>query len=181
IAATVGLLRHVPGSLVPLEDQGYLFGAVVLPDGATLSRTGKVGAAMQKLLTEHPAVEHVFLINGFDLIGGGNKTSSATLFITLKPWDDRTAPADDIVKFVGAKGAGMTEGLVFAFNPVPIRGLGTAGGMEMYVQARADTDARKLAGAVQQFLGDLRKQSDLTAVNTFFRATEPQIFVTVDR
>jgi hydrophobe/amphiphile efflux-1 (HAE1) family protein len=181
IVATVVLVRHVPGSLVPLEDQGYLFGAVVLPDGATLSRTGKVGSVMQKALTEHPAVEHVFMINGFDLIGGGNKTSSATLFITLKPWDERSATADDIVKFVGAKGAGMTEGLVFSFNPVPIRGLGTAGGMEMYLQNRADGDAKKLAGVVQQFIGDLRKQPDLTAVNTFFRATVPQIFVEVDR
>jgi len=181
IAATAGLLRTVPGSLVPLEDQGYLFGAVVLPDGATLSRTGKVGSAMQKALTEHPAVEHVFMINGFDLIGGGNKTSSATLFITLKPWDERSAAADDIVKFVGARGAGVTEGLVFAFNPVPIRGLGTAGGMEMFLQTRADADPRKLAGVVQQFLGDLRKQPDLTATNTFFRASVPQIFVEVDR
>ena len=181
IAAVAGLLRYVPGSLVPLEDQGYLFGAIVLPDGATLSRTGKVGATMQKLLTGHPAVEHVFMINGFDLIGGGNKTSSATLFITLKPWEDRTASADDVVKFVGAKGAAMTEGLVFAFNPVPIRGLGTAGGMEMYVQTRVDADAKKLFDVVQQFLGDLRKQPDLTAVNTFFRASVPQIFVEVDR
>ena len=181
IVATVALVRHVPGSLVPLEDQGYLFGAVVLPDGATLARTGRVGSAMQTLLTEHPAVEHVFMINGFDLIGGGNKTSSATLFITLKPWDERSATADDVVKFVGAKGAGMTEGLVFAFNPVPIRGLGTAGGMEMYLQNRADADAKKLAAVVQQFIGELRKQPDLTAVNTFFRASVPQIFVEVDR
>ena len=181
IVAVVGLLRQVPGSLVPLEDQGYLFGAVVLPDGATLARTGRVGSAMQKALTEHPAVEHVFMINGFDLIGGGNKTSSATLFITLKPWEERSATADDIVKFVGAKGAGVSEGLVFAFNPVPIRGLGTAGGMEMYLQNRADADARKLGGVVQQFLGELRKQADLTGVNTFFRATVPQIFVEVDR
>jgi len=136
---------------------------------------------MQKALTEHPAVEHVFMINGFDLIGGGNKTSSATLFITLKPWDERTTSADDVVKFVGAKGAGVSEGLVFAFNPVPIRGLGTAGGMEMFVQTRVDADAKKLAGSVQQFIGDLRKQPDLTAVNTFFRASVPQIFVEVDR
>src|SRR6266571_2579585 len=181
IACTAGLLRLVPGSLVPPEDQGYLFGAVVLPDGATLSRTGKVGAAMQKVLTEHPAVEHVFMINGFDLIGGGNKTSSATLFITLKPWDERRASAEDIVKFVGARGAAMSEGLVFAFNPVPIRGLGTAGGMEMFLQSRADADPKKLAAVVQQFLGDLRKRPDLTAVNSFFRASVPQLFVEVDR
>src|SRR6266513_1913040 len=181
IACTAGLLRLVPGSLVPPADQGYLFGAVVLPDGATLSRTGKVGAAMQKILTEHPAVEHVFMINGFDLIGGGNKTSSATLFITLKPWDERRASAEDIVRFVGARGSSVSEGLVFAFNPVPIRGLGTAGGMEMFLQSRADADPKKLAQVVQQFLGDLRKRPDLTATNSFFRASVPQLFVEVDR
>jgi hydrophobe/amphiphile efflux-1 (HAE1) family protein len=182
VIACAGLLfRLVPGSLVPPEDQGYLFGAVVLPDGAALSRTGKVGSAMQKILTEHPAVEHVFMINGFDLIGGGNKTSSATLFITLKPWDERSASADDIVKFVGARGSGVSEGLVFAFNPVPIRGLGTAGGMEMFLQNRADADPKKLAGTVQQFLGELKKRPDLTATNSFFRASVPQLFVEVDR
>jgi len=181
IAGTAVLLRYVPGSLVPSEDQGYLFGAVVLPDGATLARTGKIGAAMQKALTENPAVEHVFMINGLDLIGGGNKTSSATLFITLKPWDQRTVSADDIVKFVGARGATTKEGLVFAFSPVPIRGLGTAGGMEMFLQNRADADPKHLADVVQQFLGELRKRPDLTATNTFFRASVPQLFVEVDR
>src|SRR5439155_1114446 len=140
-----------------------------------------VGAAMQKILTEHPAVQHVFMIHGFDLIGGGNKTSSATLFITLKPWDERKASAEDIVKFVGAKGAAVSEGLVFAFNPVPIRGLGTAGGMEMFLQSRANADAKKLAETVQQFLGELKKQPDLTATNSFFRASVPQLFVEVDR
>jgi hydrophobe/amphiphile efflux-1 (HAE1) family protein len=121
------------------------------------------------------------MINGFDLIGGGNKTSSATLFITLKPWDERSASAEDIVKFVGARGSGVSEGLVFAFNPVPIRGLGTAGGMEMFLQSRADSDTKKLAATVQQFLGELKKRPELTATNSFFRASVPQIFVEVDR
>jgi hydrophobe/amphiphile efflux-1 (HAE1) family protein len=181
IAATVALLRYVPGSLVPLEDQGYLYGAIVLPDGATLSRTGKVGAAMQQALSANPAVEHVFMINGLDLIGGGNKTNSATLFITLKPWEERSASADDIVKFVGARGATMQEGLIFAFNPVPIRGLGRAGGMEMFIQNRADADPKHLDDRVQEFLGGLRKQPALTGTNSFFRTRVPQLFVEVDR
>jgi hydrophobe/amphiphile efflux-1 (HAE1) family protein len=180
--ALVGwLFRVVPGSLVPLEDQGYIFGSVVLPDGATLGRTGKVGAMIQQELNQHAAVEHVFLINGFDLIGGGNKTSSATLFITLQPWHERRATANDVVRFVGAKGAGTQEGLVFAFNPTPIRGLGTAGGFEMYVQNRASADVQQLNRVVQQFMGELRKRPELQGVNTFFRPAVPQLFVEVDR
>ncbi|MGC2518406.1 MAG: multidrug efflux RND transporter permease subunit [Burkholderiales bacterium] len=181
IATVAWLFKHIPGSLVPPEDQGYVFGAVVLPDGATLGRTGKVGAAIQEILSRHPAVEHVFVVNGFDLIGGGNKTNAATLFITLKPWEERSATADDVVKFVGMKGAAFADGLVFAFNPPPIRGLGTAGGFELYVQGRADPDPKRLAGVVQQFIGELRKQPDLQGINTFFRPTVPQIFVEVDR
>ena len=74
---------------MPSEDQGYIFGSIILPDGATLARTGAVGAKLQKMVAENPAVEHMFVVTGFDLIGGGNKTNAATTFIPLKPWDER--------------------------------------------------------------------------------------------
>ena len=174
------LIKQIPGGLVPLEDQGYIFGAIVLPDGATLGRTGKVGSGIQQILSEHAAVEHVFLINGFDLIGGGNKTNAATLFITLKPWDERKETADDVVKYVAMKGAAFREGLAFAFNPAPIRGLGTSGGFEFYLQGR-DPDPKRLSDVAQQFIGELRKRPDLVGLNTFFRPTAPQLYVDVDR
>ena len=181
VAASVGLLRIIPGSLVPIEDVGYFYGAVVLPDGASLGRTGAVGASIQKTMVEHPAVEHVFVVNGFDLIGGGNKTSAATMFITLKPWEDRPESAGDMVKYMSMKGAAYREGLVFAFNAPPIRGLGTAGGFEAYIQNRADGDPKKLEQVVQQFIGELRKRQELAGINTFYRPSVPQLFVEVDR
>ncbi|MCX7141750.1 MAG: multidrug efflux RND transporter permease subunit [Proteobacteria bacterium] len=181
IAASAGLLKIIPGSLVPIEDVGYFYGAVVLPDGASLGRTGAVGAAIQKTMVEHPSVEHVFVVNGFDLIGGGNKTSAATMFITLKPWEDRPESAGDMVKYMSMKGAAYREGLVFAFNAPPIRGLGTAGGFEAFIQNRADGDPKKLEKVVQQFIGELRKRQELAGINTFYRPSVPQLFVEVDR
>jgi len=181
IAASAGLLRIIPGSLVPIEDVGYFYGAVVLPDGASLGRTGAVGAAIQKTMVEHPSVEHVFVVNGFDLIGGGNKTSAATMFVTLKPWDARPESAGDLVKYMSMKGAAYREGLVFAFNAPPIRGLGTAGGFEAFIQNRADGDPKNLDKVVQQFVGELRKRQELAGINTFYRPSVPQLFVEVDR
>ncbi len=181
IAASAGLLRIIPGSLVPIEDVGYFYGAVVMPDGASLGRTGAVGASIQRKLVEHPSVDHVFVVNGFDLIGGGNKTSAATMFITLKPWDKRPESAADMVKYVSTLGAAYREGLVFAFNAPPIRGLGTAGGFEAYIQNRADADPKKLETVVQQFVGELRKREELAGINTFYRPSVPQLFVEVDR
>jgi len=181
VAASAGLLRIIPGSLVPIEDVGYFYGAIVLPDGASLGRTGAVGASVQQTMMQHPSVDHVFVVNGFDLIGGGNKTSAATMFITLKPWETRPESAGDLVKYMSMKGAAYREGLVFAFNPAPIRGLGTAGGFEAYIQNRADGDPKKLENVVQQFVGELRKREELAGINTFYLPSVPQLFVEVDR
>ena len=82
------------------------------------------------------------VINGFDLLGGGNKTNAATMFIPLKHWDERDdMPAAAMARDIARKGAELREGMVLAFNPAAIRGLGTAGGFELYLQARADADA----------------------------------------
>jgi HAE1 family hydrophobic/amphiphilic exporter-1/multidrug efflux pump len=181
IGASVWLIRHVPGSFVPSEDMGFLYGAVLLPDGATLGRTAKLGADVQNMLAAYPAVENMFVITGFDLLGGGNRSNAGTMFITLIPWDQRQSTAADLIKYVGAKGAAMREGLVFALNPPPIRGLGTASGFELYLQNRADGDPKKLAEVLQQFTAELRKRPELAGITTFFRPSVPQLFVEVDR
>ena len=41
IAVTLGLFRHVPGGLVPDEDQGYVLTQTFLPDGASLINCGR--------------------------------------------------------------------------------------------------------------------------------------------
>ena len=175
------LFRTVPGGFVPPEDQGYIIGSLTLPDGATLQRTREVGAAVQKILLEHPAVEHVFVVNGFDVIAGANKTNAATIFIPLKLWDERKATADDVAKYAIAQGATLPQGMVLAFNPAAIRGLGTAGGFEVYLQDRADADPQKLYQNLQQFLSELRKRPELTGIASFYRPTSPQLYLDVDR
>ena len=42
IIGLVFLFRAVPGGFVPEEDQGYLVGGLVMPDGASLQRTDQV-------------------------------------------------------------------------------------------------------------------------------------------
>jgi multidrug efflux pump len=183
LALCVGLFLTIPSSFVPSEDQGYVFGNIQLPDGATLERTRKLTAAVSDIAQRHPGVQNVMGIVGFDLLGGGNKTNAATLFIPLKHWDVRGAgvPAAAVARDVAQKGAQLRDGMVIAFNPAAIRGLGTSGGFEMYLQARADPDPRRLFQVTQGFVEDLRKHPDLTGVNSFFRPTVPQLKVEVDR
>ena len=104
------------------------------------------------------------------------------MFITLKPWDQRKRERRGRGEVhVEASGRRIREGLVFAFNAPPIRGIGTAGGFEVYVQNRADADPKKLEAVVQQFIGELRQRKELTGINTFYRPSVPQLYVEVDR
>jgi len=121
-------------------------------------------------------------IVGFDLLGGGNKTNTSTLFIPLKPWEVRPeAPAARVAREVASKSAPLRDGMVIAFNPAAIRGLGTAGGLEFYLQARGDSDPARLYQALQAFMAALAKHPQLTAINSFYRPTVPQLKVEVDR
>jgi multidrug efflux pump len=181
LVAIVWLMRVVPTSFVPPEDQGYVFGSIVLPDGASLNRTGKVGATVQQLLNKHPAVENVFMISGFDLLGGGQKTNAATTFIALKPWDQRETTSQQVVEYLLREGASIRDASVISFGPPAIRGLGTSGGIEAYLQNRSSDDPQQLAKVLQQFLEELRRRPELASVNSFFRPGVPQIQVEVDR
>ena len=181
LALAAWMFMRIPGSFVPSEDQGYVFSAITLPDGATLQRTGIAGEQLRKMVTTNPAIENMFVITGFDLIGGGNKTNAATMFVPLKPWNDREATAQQVVGDISKKAATMREGIAFAFNPPAIRGLGSSGGFEVYVQGRGDADPKKLAAVTQEFVGTLQKHPALQGINTFFRPSVPQILVEVDR
>jgi multidrug efflux pump len=181
LGGAVWLLRVVPGSFVPSEDMGFVYGALVLPDASTLGRTGRFGSKVQETLLQNPSVEHVFSISGFDLIGGGNKTNAGTMFITLKPWDERPITSYDLIASSAKNTAPMREGMAILFNPPPIRGLGTAAGFEAYVQNRADSDPKKLAAVLQDFSAELRKRPELAGINSFFRPSTPQLYVEVDR
>lgn len=181
IGCGIYMARVTPTSFVPAEDQGYLISALMLPDNATLKRTEATGEQFRKMVSQNPAVSHMFVVSGFDLIGGGNKTNAGTIFIPLKNWEERkTAPAEALVKQFFGAGMMLPDGMALVFNPPPIQGLGTAGGFEMYVQSRLNSDPMQLSATVQTFLEALKARKELTGLNTFFRPTVPQIFVEVD-
>jgi multidrug efflux pump len=181
IALAALLFMRVPTSFVPPEDQGYIISAIMLPDGATLQRTAKTGAQLQERLAKDPVIDHVFIAPGRDLIGGGNKPNAGTSFILLKHWDEREKTAPALAGEVSRMGFTFPDGIVIAFNPPAIRGLGAAGGFEVYVQARGDSDPRRLAQVLQGFTAALSKNPSLQGINTFFRPTVPQLLVEVNR
>ena len=85
----VVLVRRVPSRFIPTEDKGY-FGIVVqLPDGASTQRTEQVVSKIEEYLRKQPAVRYVVSFTGLSFVLGTNQTNSASMFVLLKPWDER--------------------------------------------------------------------------------------------
>jgi HAE1 family hydrophobic/amphiphilic exporter-1/multidrug efflux pump len=182
VIAVAGLLLYfVPRGFLPNEDQGQILASVQLPDAATLERTVATTTQLRQLIEAQPAISYMAAINGVDLIGGANKTNAATIFLRLTPWSQRDISSDAIASEIMKKGGTLREATVLAFGPPPIRGLGSAGGFEFYVQARTDATPQQLSNVVQQLIDALRNNPKLTGINTFFRATVPQLRVDVER
>ena len=68
----------IPGSLVPVGGFGLLLRRdACCPTAPRSGAPARSAPRSQHTMAEYPAVEHVFVVNGFDLIGGGNKTNAA--------------------------------------------------------------------------------------------------------
>jgi len=181
LLAIAFLWHTTPHSLVPDEDQGYYISAVFLPDGATLDRTDRLVNEVVRRIRSNPLNEEVVAFTGFNFFGGSYSNSAATLFVTQVPWDQRTLPSGALVGEFYAKTQDIKEGLVLAFMPPAIFGLGEAGGFEVNIQNRGEGGPKRLAEVVQQFLAEAAQDPAFGMTQTLWRANTPQLYLDVDR
>ena len=182
--AVVTLFRVIPGSFVPAEDQGYLFAAVILPDGASLDRSQALTQRVADIFAENPAVVDYSALAGYSLLDGQFKTNAGTVFITLKDFDERQDPAmkiDGLFAAVMPKLAALTGGVALPINPPSIPGLGTQGGFEFWVQNRGQGGATRLAEVTRELIAKAGEREEVTRLNTTINAASRQLRANVDR
>ncbi|MBI2684720.1 MAG: multidrug efflux RND transporter permease subunit [Acidobacteria bacterium] len=182
-AATGGLFKIVPTGFLPDEDQGVIFIAVRLPDGATLERTDMVTRDVEKAVLAIPGVSQTTVLGGLDITTRTNNSNVATVIVAMKSWDERKAASlqfASILQQVNMRLFPMKEAFVFGFGLPPILGLGTAGGFEFMLQDRAGGDLQSLADATQRLIDEARKDPSLTNVVSAFRVSIPGYQVSLD-
>ncbi|MBP5403952.1 MAG: multidrug efflux RND transporter permease subunit [Elusimicrobiaceae bacterium] len=182
--ATLGLFKIVPGSLLPTEDQGIIMVAAQLDPSSSLGASDKVSKEMENVLLSLPSVEKEMTFSGYDMLTGAQKNNSVASFVMLKPWDERKKADESstaTVKQVYVKAQqAVTGALVMPFNPPPIMGMSTTGGLEGYIQNRSEGGSVELAAQLNKFLEAARKRPELTSVSSSFSASVPQYSLTVD-
>jgi HAE1 family hydrophobic/amphiphilic exporter-1 len=179
-----GLFKAVPGGFVPEEDQGYLLVAVQLPDAASLERTDRVTADVERILVETGGVQSVTAVAGYSLLTSTLSSNSASFFVSLDDWADRPGAelhVNALIAKLNRRFALEVPGaIVFAFGPPAIPGLGTGSGFSMMLQDRGDNSPEYLAEQTQAFIEAASARPEIGNALSTFRANVPQIYAEVD-
>jgi multidrug efflux pump len=181
-ALSVFLYTRLPTSFVPDEDQGFMLALVNLPSGATLQRTDQVMAQMRDELMHSPIgkdIAGIFQPEGFSFVGQSENVGMA--FIKLKPWDERSQTAMQLIPQANRILQKIAEAQIFVVNLPTIQGLSQFGGVDMYLQARIGQSRAQLDQAQGQLLDAAGKSAMLAGVRPNSLPAAPQLQVTVDR
>ncbi|KQY11531.1 efflux RND transporter permease subunit [Rhizobium sp. Root482] len=182
VGGIYGLFRVLPTGFVPAEDQGYLFMNVQLPNAASLERTEQTIAEVSALLQRTPGIANTIGIAGMSMIGGGG-SNSGMIISALDPWSER-GPDQSVFALMGrlrAEFATISSASVIPFNPPAIPGLGTTGGFDFRLQARAGQSQGELAEVMRSLIIRANQTPGLAAVFSTFSADVPQLYLDIDR
>jgi len=179
-----GIARLTPTGFLPEEDQGAFFIAVQLPDGASVARTSEVTKQVEEVLRKVSGVDHVLSIIGFSLLDGASEPNSAFMVARMKPFADRKAATDSVqaaIRQTFGAGSQIRQANVLPFNLPPIIGLSTSGGFEYQLEALEGQDPAALGSVMGGLISAANRDPRLTRVFSTFTATNPSIFLDIDR
>jgi multidrug efflux pump len=174
----------VPGGFVPSQDKQYLVGFAQLPDGATLDRTENVIRRMSDIALKTPGIESAVAFPGLSINGFTNSANAGIVFVTLKPFDERTTPELSgvaLAKQLNQKFGAIEEAFIAMFPPPPVAGLGTIGGFKLQIEDRTGRGYEALDEATKAFIARARAAPELAGVFSGYQVNVPQLYADIDR
>lgn len=173
-----------PTSYVPEEDMGYFMASVQLPTGASLDRTDKMISKVSTLIKDMPEVSDVIEISGFSFMAGGAGSNLGSMFVVLKPWNERKGKdhsVEAVMERINGQCAALQEGIVFAVNPPAIPGLGMTSGLEMQlldINSHGPGEMMQVLKSIQETAG---RYPEIASVQSLYEGEVPQYRVNIDR
>jgi multidrug efflux pump len=137
---------------------------------------------------KQPAVDSITTVDGFSLLDSQTKNNAGVFFVGFKSFEERYTSANIRTQNARAVLLGaykslsqVQEGIVLPVNPPSIPGLGTTGGLEMWIQSKGDATTQQLAAIAADFVKKAKARPDLSGVTSTFNAASQQLQVDVDR
>ena len=184
IALTGLQMSRMPTGFIPEQDIGYQAVVVILPPGASLSRTDEVVRKVNEIVLKVPGVEHNSPVTGLDVTTGTIAPNVGTVFYSLPSLYGKHVKginAAVMLPRVRQALSGIKDATVIVVNPPPVQGLGSAGGFKLMVEDRGDHTPQELANATNALTAAANKDPAFAGVFTLYNSGAPSLYVDVDR
>ncbi|MCK9453935.1 efflux RND transporter permease subunit [Sulfurimonas sp.] len=184
IYITYDMFNSLKTGLVPTEDKGTVFVFSYNPPGSSLSRTDTLTSEIYDITSrDKESIKDIVQFAGMDFVTSSLRTNSAATILKLQPWNEREEPhqhAVHIASQIGKKLSTTSDGFSFGVVPPPIRGMGIAGGFELYVQDRTGADIKELQKYVNEIIKKGNEREELEGVRSTLNTNVPKYQVIVD-
>jgi hydrophobic/amphiphilic exporter-1 (mainly G- bacteria), HAE1 family len=184
LAASAWLFSRTPQSFLPEEDQGAIFATLRLPEGVSLNRTEEVVKQVEDIARPIPGVQGVLSVVGLNFIDYVPAANQAFFVIRLKPYEERTDPAQSVNAIIARlrpEMAAIQGAVAFPFNLPPILGLGNTGGFQYVLEALQGQSPSDVAAALRGLVVAANAEPELAGVYSTYAADTPQIYLDIDR
>jgi HAE1 family hydrophobic/amphiphilic exporter-1 len=175
IAATVYCFEIIPTGFIPNQDMGQLNGQIEVAQGLGYESLVAHQKAVSDLVRADPNVEAVT-----SSVGGFAGTNGGRLQIELKPRDQRTLSADQVIEELRPKLAAIPGVRAFLTSP-PVINIGGRSGRAQYQFTLQSGDTDELYRSAAAFESRMHELPQVVDVSSDLQLTNPQVNVTLNR
>jgi len=177
VALGLVLMRSAQTEFIPQADQGALRIFAQGPEGATIEYTDRYQARAEEIVTATPEIAKLFSVVAFG-IGTPGVVNEAAMFATLKPWEERSRSAMEVIDGLREQLFGLGGILAFPMN-LPALSVGfTDAPVSIVLQG---PDVATLSEYADEIANRARAIPGLVNVRNDLVLNKPQIDVHIDR
>jgi HAE1 family hydrophobic/amphiphilic exporter-1 len=176
LALSVGLFVVIPKGFFPQQDTGQINGVSQAAQDASFAQMAQRQVALGAIVLKDPAVAHVAMSIG----GTGNALNAGRLFIALKPRDQRTATADQVIARLGPQ-LDKVEGAKLFMQVAQDLTVGGRASRTQYQYTLQGSDSDALNAWAPKMLAKLQTLPELRDVATDQQTAGTTLTLTFDR
>ncbi|MDX1518182.1 MAG: efflux RND transporter permease subunit [Woeseiaceae bacterium] len=173
VVAMAWLQQGLPDELAPQEDQGWMMGFGLAPEGSTLEFTDRYTREMEQLLLDLPEQNRVFSFTGW------NGATNAVAFAGMKDWHERQRSTTEIANALFPAFSGITGMMAFPVTPPPLGQNEFGQPVNFVVQSTQSWE--DLDRQVQRLLAKMAENPQLTFPDSDLKLNKPELKVDVNR
>jgi multidrug efflux pump len=178
LAVTIAMAVYVPKGFFPQQDTGMLLGVSEAAPDVSFAKMMTLQRALAEAILSDPDVQSVASFIGSD--GTNPTTNSGRLSITLKPRDQRSASADEILARLRPKVA-VVDGIELYLQSVQDLQIDSRIARTQFQYTLEDADPSELAVWAPRLLTELRGERVLKDVASDAETAGLEESLTIDR